>query len=140
VDSDDLTAYELLGTYDFVGVSANQAPVPGMLGDLFTGFNGFDINTVFVSFVDAEDPDTEADELVYGFVLAVTGFDFDSWNFDDSANGILFTYEGLQRGGINYLDVTSAGLQYNTNYDVTVFVFDGDNMVHYEIDTISIVD
>jgi hypothetical protein len=140
VDSDDLTAYELLGTYDFVGVSANQAPVPGMLGDLFTGFNGFDINTVFVSFVDAEDPDTEADELVYGFVLAVTGFDFDSWDFDESANGILFTYEGLQRGGINYLDVTSAGLQYNTNYDVTVFVFDGDNMVRYEIDTISIVD
>jgi hypothetical protein len=140
VDSDDLTAYELLGTYDFVGVSANQAPVPGNDGFLASYFYSFNINTIYVSFDAAADTDTSSGELDYIFVLAVEGFDFDSWDLDDSANGILKVDDTINPGVTNFVDVTSLGLSYNTTYTVTVFAFDGDNYVKYETIMISLVD
>jgi hypothetical protein len=128
-----VVAYELEGNHVLVELDTidytegeftedTEAPVPGDVGNLYAEFTTALLD-VRLTFALATDNITAQNDLGYVAIIAINGFDFDAWDLNPEANGILQYHQFMSSTGIEDFEIGFTA-EYNTRYEVGLIVFD----------------
>jgi hypothetical protein len=120
-----------------------EAPVPGNGGALSAAVTFFPDEITF-TFVEATDNITSQENLGYVAVVAQSGFDFTTWNFDPEISEILgyneFTNLNIAAGSYVFED-DFFEVDFNTRYEVALFVYDeAYNFAYYQTTFVEYID